>query len=262
MKKILLIILTAVLGVFVCLWLLSPRQPAPLKPEAEAPPAKRYSDRASQNISHNYSEQSPMASNGGEEIERWLSNHSAGLVISQTTDPLGYEHKGTVTTAEGQVIDLGETPPLYRHQLRTSGYPVMLGERNERRYCYIYVVNPLSKTYLLSVTYPRWAQDGIQTSGAFVFMRNENPVTRIGVIIPEVKVPKDLGPGAAERTEWQILIGGNYSSEVDVRTAAKPQPLGSDVVVLMPTDPAKIPESSLVVWFKFKKDGTVALLED
>ncbi|HEY1080848.1 MAG TPA: hypothetical protein VGE29_01215 [Prosthecobacter sp.] len=197
----------------------------------------------------------------------WVKERSAGLVTDQKIDPESNEPRGTVT-AGNLTIDLGETPPVYRHQLQTLECPVMLGDKHQRRSYEIYVtsflieVDGIAKKYPLHVTYPRWVDNGIQTSGGFVFVKNENPVTKIGVILPKVKIPGDMGPGAKELLEWQILVRVNDRSYVDTKTSAKEQTLGSDTVVLMPTHPEKIPASSSVVWFKFEKDGTVSLLDD
>lgn len=209
----------------------------------------------------------PAAPDIEETSEAWVKERSAGLITDQKIDPESNEPRGTVT-AGNLTIDLGETPPVYRHQLRTLECPIMLGDKHQRRSYEIYVtsflieMDGITKKYPLHVTYPRWVDNGIQTSGGFVFVKNENPVTKIGVILPKVKIPGDMGPGATELLEWQILVRVNDRSYVDAKTLAKEQTLGSDMVVLMPTHPDKIPASLSVVWFKFEKDGTVSLLDD
>jgi len=265
MKRILLITLP-VLGLLMCLWLLNQKQSAPLNPGTETRPVKPSSDRAAPSVSLNHSGQAVMPDIAIDD-ETWLKNHSADLVIAQTFDPESNDPKGTVTVGN-LTIDLGETPPVYRNQLQASECPVMLGEKHRRRSYEIYATSlfietdGITKKHPLHITYPRWPGAGIETSGGFVFIKDENPPTKIGVIVPAVRTPEDMGPGASELLEMQILIRVNDRDYVDAKTTPKLQSLDSGVVVLMPTHPDKIPTSSFVAWFKFEKDGTVLLLED
>lgn len=234
-----------ILGFLICLWLLKQEKPASLGAETQVVETTLEHTHLSPHI------QPSIPPDAVKSNETWVINRSAGLTLPPRPDPDAADFHGD------DVI-------LYRHQLRTSGNPILLGEGHERRNYRLYVNSPLVKPYLLSVTYPRWGNDGIQTSGGFVFIKNENPVTKIGVIIPEVRTPEDMGPGAADLLEWQILIGalsesGPYVVPV---TKAKPQSLGPSVVLLMATHPDKIPASSPVIWFKFEKNGTVSLEND
>jgi len=197
----------------------------------------------------------------------WLKELSAGLVISQSFDPIANEPRGTVTSGN-LVIDLGETPPLYRHQIQTATCPVMLGEKHERKAFHIYATSLLidkdgaTKEYPLSVSYPKWpgSNAGLETSGGFVFRRDEQPLRSIGVIVP--KVIPEVGE-TLDMLDWQIQIfADNPMLNVDFLSKAKPQSLGSAVVVLMATHPDRISANSNVVWFKFEANGTVSLMEN
>jgi hypothetical protein len=199
--------------------------------------------------------------------EPWVTGHSAGLVISQAFDAVSNEPIGTVTSGS-MVIGLGETPPIYRYQLQASGFPFMLGDKHQRQTFEIHATSLIVASggtilkYPLSVSYPRWPRQnaGLETSGGFVFMRDEVPLSKIGVIVP--KVIPERGESVND-SRWQIQIRvDDKLSNADVQTKAKPQSLVSDVKVLMATHPENIPTSSLVVWFKFEKDGTLSLLDD
>jgi hypothetical protein len=197
----------------------------------------------------------------------WLKQVHAGLVISQTFDGIDNEPRGTVTFGN-LTTDLGETPPLYRHQLKTAAYPVLLGEKHERNSFHIYAMSlhrekdGVTKEYALSVTYPKWPgpSAGLESSGGFVFNREEQPVRSIGVIVPKI-IPED--GETLETLDWQIQIRVNDRvGNADIPSKAKPQLLGPAVVVLMATHPSRIPASSNVVWFKLEANGNVSLMEN
>jgi hypothetical protein len=214
-------------------------------------------------------QQQPRLSSQGarvlDESKVWIQKHDAGLSLSQQFDPSTNTLQGSVTVGNG-MIGLGEDPPRYIHQLKTTGCPLLLGEQHERR---AYVITTMSifnepigvtKEYPLAVTYPRWTQTtGLKTSGGLVFMKEENPVQNIGVIVPEV-VPEE--GESLDMFEWQIQIRMNdRASDVDLLSYAKPQYLDSSVIVLLATHPDNIPKESKVVWFKIEKNGTVSLLK-
>lgn len=255
MKRIFGIFLAA--GLLVFLWVLN-QQSRPVLTGTERP-----LDQITRTVSQAQHERSTV-SNISDTDEVWIKNHSAGLTISQTFDPVSNEAIGMVISGKRN-IDLGETPPVYRYQLQAAGYPIMLGDKHERRTFEIQVSSLLMEPdeaalrAPLSVRYPRWAnpKTGLESSGGLVFMRDEDPLTKVGVMVPKV-IPEQ--GDSDDSFEWQIQIRVNDRlSDVDARTQAKPQSLGVDVVVLMPTHPDRIPASSPVVWFKFEKDGTVSL---
>ena len=261
-------ILLAIVALFITVWLAN-RRPVTTGAQTRNHTAERPFDRAvqtDQTVSPTQTVKSTVPKPPYPE-EAWVKAHSAGLVISQAFDLQTNEPTGTVRLGN-VVLGLGETPPIYRYQLQAAGYPVMLGDKHQRRTFEIQATSLIlgsdgaAMACPLSVSYPRWPgpNAGLENSGGFVFMRHETPLTKIGVIVPKV-IPEN-GESAAD-FDWQIQIRVNDKlSDVDVRTKAKPQSLGNDVTVLMATHPDNIPANSLVVWFKFEKDGTVLLLDD
>lgn len=200
-----------------------------------------------------------------DETKKWVQDHEAALKITQNLDPITNFRRGNIEI-NGGFVDLGEDPPRYIHQLKTTGSPLLLGEAHERRNFRISAVSIYSERNIvtqetpLAVIYPRWTQTtGLKTSGGFVFMKEENPVQNIGVIVPEV-VPEE--GESLDMFEWQIQIRMNdRASDVDLLSYAKPQYLDSSVIVLLATHPDNIPKESKVVWFKIEKNGTVSLIK-
>lgn len=209
----------------------------------------------------------PLNENSGNTVKDLPIPHPTGsvtgLVISQKFDPERNEPRGTATLGTIK-IDLGEAPPYYRYQLQAVGYPLMLGDKHERRMFWIEVnslvigPNGANIKSCLLVRYPRW-EGLLSSSGGLVFDRDDIPITKIGVIVPKVIIPQGHDP---EAIEYQVDIRmSDPLNEVDPRTKAKEQFLGTNMRVLMATHPDKIPASAPVVWFKFEKDGTVSLQE-
>ena len=204
------------------------------------------------------------------EAAAWADARSAGLVFDQATGPDSPYPVGTVRLGDLK-FDLGETPPFYKHQLATSFHPILIGDNNNRHTFETTVMTLAKETggYLLkcplNVEYPSWGGDaksgepsGLETSGGLVFETDENPITRIGVLIPRV-IPDS--EGAEEEHRWQIHLRANSREfAFDTRTKAKLESL-ENRIVLMATDPEKIPSASPVIWFKFEKDGSVSLVD-
>jgi hypothetical protein len=200
-----------------------------------------------------------------DKTKKWIQDQDAGLIITQNFVPGTNFFRGNVKIND-KFLNLGEDPPHYIHQLKTIGCPLMLGEEHERRNFRICAVsiysegNVYTKETALSVIYPRWTPTtGLKTSGGFVFMKEENPVHNIGVIVPEV-VPEE--GESLDMFDWQIQIRMNdRANDVDLLSYAKPLYLDSSVIVLLATHPDNIPKESKVVWFKIEKNGTVSLIK-
>jgi hypothetical protein len=264
MKKLFLFLgLTVLLAILLWTISLKPQSKHEVIPTSEIVVASGIVSGGASAVSGNYK---PEQDYEIEATAKWLADHSAGLIISQEPHSVTHEPIGTVIFGNSK-IDLGETPPQFRCQLQTKTNPIMLGEKHQRRSFEIFAATILTKPdglailYPLSVTYPRWPNPntGLESSGGFVFLKSENPLQKIGVIIPRV-IPEQ-GDNAG-MLEWQIQIRMNDRlTEVDIVSKAKMQDLGPDYIVLLATHSNKLPSRSSVVWFNFEKDGTLSLLE-
>lgn len=246
-KTAILILLTvATLG---CVWLLwnsaQPTLTIPLRLPSED--ATRQTERIipANTAGGSGSEAKPA---GARQLDNkaWVEGRSASIIISQTEDPITREPNGTIKQGD-KVGALGETPPFYRIQLKTAKNSILLGERNTRhRFTRIVTIVRPERGFLelepaISVSYPREAD-----LGGFLFKREENEISQIGIILPDVKFPEGFVP-MMDQKEIYIRIRDHEISTEELAKAIS-QPLGPDMVLLMPTKPTPPPAKVRVLW--------------
>jgi hypothetical protein len=258
-KTALLILLTAaVLG---CVWLLwKPAQPT-LNAVLPPPPVEATRQTGpimpANSAGASESETRPEAEDAGQLDQAWIEARSASIIISQTVDPVTREPNGTIQQG-GAVAALGETPPVYRVQLKTSKNSILLGDKNTRHHFIRWVTVVRSERGVLelepaiSVSYPRAAD-----LGGFLFKREENEISQIGVIIPDVKFPEGYVPMDAEAKIY-IRIRDREISTEDLAGAVS-QSLGPDAVLLMPTQTTPPPTTARVLWLALDDNGSFAV---
>jgi len=191
--------------------------------------------------------------------QAWIEARSASIVIAQTEDPVTREPNGTIQ--QGNAVGaLGETPPFYRIQLKTTKNSILLGDKDTRhRFIRTVTVVRSEKGFLdlepaISVSYPRAAD-----LGGFLFKREENDISQIGIIVPDVKFPEGYVPMMDER-EIYIRIRDREISAEDMAKAIT-QSLGPDIVLLMPTKITQLPTKARVLWLALDVNGSFAVAD-
>jgi hypothetical protein len=189
------------------------------------------------------------------EESKWLAAHNADVsVVQRHEGKLAYP--GSIRVG-AFTSELGETPPLYHYQLRSSGNPILLGEFDnrktyERTIRSVKVVGGKVELYHeLSISFPRFA-----TMGGFVFRREQNPISEVGVIIPNVTVPTGEDPSSES---YIVMVRfGRVEEVLDPQKLAKltSQPINDDYVVLMSSAPNLKPAEARILWLKIGRDGS------
>ena len=199
----------------------------------------------------------------------WLDERSAKIEIQQNMRP-GSWHRGTLLI-DGVSFDLGETPPLYRHQLATTGTPVLLGEKSDRHFVTRYVrpVVPADSGISIeggvSITVPRRSpMVGIAVKA------QQFPVREIALIVPKLEPPAGIPDGF---TPWRISIrtnGGSYMSG-SVFDELPLEEIDSSLVVLIPygeieergqQDFVEGRSKVHLLWFEVDRDGRMTRVGD
>jgi len=192
--------------------------------------------------------------------QAWIEARSASIAITQAVDPATEEPVGTIKLG-GASGTLGETPPFYRLQLKTAKHPILLGDKDTRHHFVRQVTsvhveaNGLFLEPEIVVNYPRSA-----SLGGFVFRKEEDQITQLGLIIPDVKVPEGDDPTSARWASY-IRIQDRELSAEDLAKAA-PQPLGPDTVLVMPTQPGPTPATARVLWLALDANGSFAVVRN
>lgn len=186
----------------------------------------------------------------------WLSRHSAGIAVNQTQKGKLY-YPGTINVG-GIVVDLGETPPLIHYQLKAKAGTLLLGELDDRHSFqrHLGMVRMIDGkphvSYEVSFSYPRSA-----SLGGFVFNRDDAGISRIGIIVPEIKLPSGSDASA---TQWAMSVRiGNHELRAEDLAEAMSQPIGSDTVLVMPTQTAPLPTTAQVLWLALDANGSFAV---
>jgi hypothetical protein len=196
----------------------------------------------------------PDAEDAEQLDQAWIEARSASIIISQPVDPVTRVTTGTIQQG-GVVAALGETPPFYRVQLKTSKNSILLGDKDTRHHFIREVTavrhekGVLELEPAISVSYPRAA-----LLGGFLFKREENEISQIGVIIPELKFPEGYVPMDAQ-AKIHIRIRDRELSTEDLAKAVS-QPLGPDTVLVMPTNTTPPPASARVLWLSIDANGS------
>lgn len=185
--------------------------------------------------------------------EEWLRAHDAGIVIQQN----GELNRGAIRIGSIQG-DLGETPPRYHHQLKAGKFQILLGEEDDRHLFQRYISTvreeqgALIHTIVVSISWTKWAPR--ISLGGFIFHKDEDNIEQIGILLPEIEVP----PGDdASRPRWATTIRiGNHEISAEDLAKAMPQPLGPDIVLVMPTHPGPPPATARVLWLALDANGS------
>jgi len=186
--------------------------------------------------------------------EAWIVDRSASIEISQAVDPVTDEPLGTVKLG-GATGVLDETPPFYRFQLKTAKNPILLGVKDTRHHFVRHVTsvhvkeNDLFLRPEIGVNYPRSA-----SLGGFVFRKHEDQIAQLGVIIPDVTVPEGNDPTSSQ---WatSIRIADREISAENLAEAVV-QPLGQDIVLVLPTQSEPLPAKARILWFALNENGS------
>lgn len=177
---------------------------------------------------------------------------------------------------------LGDAPYLYRLGFTANKHLYLFsiyGERSQR-HCQLerFVLdgdNVLERSSELTATFPKRgvkACEGMHYPGGFIFDRNEDTITRIGVIMPPVylediyevarQADPDNFPGKDQGGEV-LLSHGEFSKllPAEQREYIQEIEMNENYVVLMKTNKEPFPEKIRVAWFNIAEGGSLKLLE-
>lgn len=194
------------------------------------------------------------------EFAHWVAPRTAGVTIDQTPQGKLY-YPGKLSMA-GLTISLGETPPLMHYQVKAGNGALLLGEMDDRHSYRRYlstariVSGVLKQQYEISVSYPKSA-----TPGGIAFRRNESLIHTVGLVIPDIKIPKDVDPSSLD---WSIQIRLERQSrylEAKDLSRIQPEVIGSDIIILMQTHPGQMPSSARILWLKFDEEGALVQVD-
>ncbi len=201
-----------------------------------------------------------------EALVAWLYACDSGIRINQAVNDDG-RYSAILQYGEGR-FRYDEDPPWYEHQLKTQALALVLGKRPERhRTTYMIDSLVLGNTGgarelpgSIRISFPNTNA----SSGGFVFVRNDIPITKIGIIIPDVSIPPGMPVDAWEwRFEIRHYEGGGLKTEYfreDQNADAVVETLDESKVVLMRTGTPPYPEKAKVLWFAIANDGTMTLI--
>jgi hypothetical protein len=259
--KLLVLCLIGIAGVALFYFVLPGANQQPVHPTADEPVVPKLKQRHDdtqppvQPILQSGAVPEAVTSNEATESAEtaWLNEHSAGIVVNQTQQGK-LQYPGSIKVG-GVVVDLGETPPLIHHQLKAKAGSILLGKLDDRhsyqRHLGIVRLNEgrPQVSYEVSFSYPRSA-----TNGGLVFKRSEAEISQLGIIIPEIRVPKGADANAPQ---WamSIRIGSRELNAEDL-AKAMPQPMGPDTVLVMPTHPGPPPATARVLWLALDANGS------
>jgi hypothetical protein len=190
------------------------------------------------------------------EIElEWLTKHSAGVLLEQRSEgKLSY--LGTLPF-NGQQVSLGEAPPLFHHQIKVGKTAILLGELDNRHRLVRHLHAIRDKDTALridaeiSVTSPR-----VAGSGGFVFIANDDSISRFGIIVPVAEVPAGDDPESDQwRTSVRLNNQGRFEKELsrDEISAIPVQEVLPAWKVLM--DAGSAPYTARVIWYRVEPSG-------
>lgn len=259
--KLLILCLIGIAGVALFWFVLPSANQQTIHPTADEPVVSKLKQRPGdtqapvQPILHSGTVPQAVTSNVATESAEtaWLNKHSAGIAVNQTQQGK-LQYPGSIKVG-GVTVDLGETPPLIHHQLKAKAGSLLLGELDDR-HSYQRHLGMVRVTegrpqvsYEVALSYPRSS-----TIGGLVLKRNEAEVSEIGIIIPEIRVPAG---DDATAPQWAMSIRiGNRELSAEELANAKPQPLGTDTVLVMPTHPGLSPKKARVLWLALDANGS------
>ena len=259
-KTALLILLTAaVLG---CVWLLwKPEQPTLDEAALSTPPVVTTRQTVpivpANPVGSSSSDTKSAAGVSMPLHQAWIDARAASVAITQSVDPVTDEPVGTIKVGSASG-SLGETPPFYRLQLKTAKHPILLGEKDTRHHFVrrvdsVHAVGgEVTIVPEIAVSYPRSA-----SVGGLLFKRDDTEISRIGIIVPQIRVP----PGddaSATQLATSIRVGNHELSAEDLAKATS-QPIGSDTVLVVPTQTTPLPTTARVLWLALDANGSFAV---
>jgi hypothetical protein len=177
---------------------------------------------------------------------------------------------------------LGDAPYLYWLGFTNNNYLYLFSIYAERsqRHCQLerFVLdedNVVERSSEFTATFPKRGVkvcQGMHYPGGFIFDRNEETITRIGVIMPPVylediyeaarQADPDNFPGKDQGGEVLISHGEfNKLTPAEQRKYIQEIEMNENYAVLMKTNKEPFPEKIRVAWFNIAEDGSLKLPE-
>ncbi len=194
-----------------------------------------------------------------DEDKQWVKLHDSGITICQKGEFLrGFLTKGKKT------IDLGETPPRYLLQLDTVGNPVVFGSMTNRKQ----IIRSISQVIEteegiriqsdFQISIPR---AGNPSHYGFVFDRNEDHISKIGVILPILNKP----PAGESTQPYEINVrynGKPYATYNRDDVESSPQmDIKRSHIVLLGVEEMK-EKRVHVLWLEVKQEGGIEIVNE
>ncbi len=193
----------------------------------------------------------------------WLDAHRGRASVQQEFSIPHEEPHRLLQEPHGKIAignargGLGEDPPRIRYVLQTSQRPILIGDKDEQRR-FIRSVQSVMQTgdnlqvrSEVTVFFPRGA-----TSGGFVFRRQQQAITEMGVVVPEVSIPKGDNPDM-EQYAVTVRLEHPFREITGAELLKIPvQPIDESLIVLMKTHEQNPLKSARILWLRLGADDS------